>query len=95
MTVLPDWIPEWVSDLMRDWCESGKHGSIRLNYKAGVVSNANEERSVLPPATRAKGGIACPECQKPMREQDYGNLYLCACGTKRTRSQILRAGLIT
>jgi len=92
---LPPWIPEDVSDAMKAAAESRMNGRVEVQYNDGepLAVNAFQSRKIR---KRSAIGPVCPNpgCGKKMEARDYGNLYLCACGAKRTKSQLHIQGAV-
>ena len=71
------------------WVEEKRTGHLILNFKDGHLKDfEHHHREFLPQEPEAPSGRPCPVCGEPMEEADYGNLFRCKCGTKRTRSQL-------
>lgn len=74
----------------------GLTGVIQTFYKNGVPQRVEREEVFFPPPepVPAKSMLPHPVCPNgcgPMSEHDYGNVYKCHCGAKRTRAQVLAA----
>lgn len=86
-------IPAWVLEAIEAWMAEGMSGDLRLIARGGVIKHIRREDLILPPPEAVPGVVPldrhCPACGKQMEARDYGNLYLCQCGTKRTRAQML------
>jgi len=91
---LPAWIPEEVSDALKSAADAHWNGKLEIHFNDGQALEVHATRKVK---IRRKGAVAaaarCPECNKPMESRDYGNLWVCACGVKRTRSQLVHQGV--
>ncbi len=91
---LPPWIPEEVSEAMKAAAESHWAGKIEVHFNDGHAVEIHATRKVK---VRRNGAVSpetrCPECTKPMESRDYGNLWTCSCGVKRTRTQLVRQGV--
>jgi len=91
---LPSWIPEDVSEALRCAATAGWHGKVEIHFNDGQAAEIHATRRVR--VKRKVGGLAapkCPECQREMESRDYGNLWLCSCGAKRTRAQMAQRGV--
>lgn len=92
---LPPWIPQDVADALQDASAPGWQGRVEIHYNDGQPHevSATRRRKVKRPAS-APAAPTCPTvgCGKPMEARDYGNLWVCQCGAKRTRSQMIQAG---
>ncbi len=93
--MLPPWIPEEVSEALRSAADTHWLGKLEIHFNDGQAVEIHATRKVK---IRRKGGPstatqACPECRKPMEARDYGNLFVCACGVKRTRTQLAQQGV--
>lgn len=87
---LPPWIPQDVSDALREAAVPGWQGKVEIHYNDGhaLETHATRRRKVRRPAA-APVTPMCPECGKQMESRDYGNLAICGgCGAKRTRFQM-------
>ena len=96
MTALPPWIPEDVAEALRCAATPGWHGKVEIHYNDGQPHEISATRrrkvkrpAATPPAPR------CPECERQMESRDYSNLFVCACGVKRTRAQLTQQGVVT
>jgi hypothetical protein len=85
---LPPWIPQDVSDALREASAPGWQGRVEIHYNDGQPHeiSATKRRKVKRPGPAS--APRCPDCERPMEARDYGNMYVCACGTKRTRAQL-------
>ena len=85
---LPAWIPEEVSDALKAAADSHWNGKVEIHFNDGhpVEIHATRKVKVKRPAPTA--AAKCPECHRPMESKDYGALWVCQCGVKRTRSQM-------
>lgn len=91
-----DLIPPELVEILES-ARAGKwHGRIELHLHDGEVQTITPVRNIRvrrsPPVVGPK--VHCPADGKPMESRDYGNLWVCACGAKRTKAQLAQAGLL-
>jgi len=87
-----DLIPEELIELLES-ARTGKwHGRIELHLQEGEVQSITQVRTIRIRKKTTIAGVICPNpgCGKRMEPQDYSNLFVCVCGTKRTRNQLAR-----
>lgn len=74
---------------MRQATETKTSGRLEINYHEGHAMEATLARRVKIKRTPTQPlAQKCPECERTMEGRDYGNLWVCACGAKRTKAQL-------
>ena len=83
-------IPGWVLQEIRSWMEMKRTGWLKLNVRRGDIRHVEREELVFGPETVRSTTTepVCPSCGMVMEQHDYGNMWLCRCGTKRTKAQL-------
>ena len=92
---MSDLIPEERLEILQAARDGKWGGRIELHLNdQGEIQNIVPSR-VIRVKKKSPVGLACPNpgCGKQMESRDYGNLYVCTCGTKRTRSQLRVQGI--
>lgn len=91
---LPPWIPEEVSEALRAAQDANWNGHVAIHFHDGQPAEIHATRRIRVKRKGAEPSAPkCPECQREMESRDYGNLWLCSCGTKRTRAQMAQRGV--
>ena len=86
---LPAWIPDEVAEALKAAADAQWNGKLEIHFNNGQAMEIHATRKVK--VHRKPAGalaVQCPECKAPMEGKDYGNLWVCKCGAKRTRHQI-------
>jgi hypothetical protein len=83
--------PPWVAAEVSRWLRECRSGTLTLVFRHGQIRHLKRDDLVFAPAPERASGHACPACGEAMAARDYGNLWECRCGVKRTRAQIQRA----
>lgn len=85
-------IASWVLAEISAFLEQGHAaGEIVLATRGPKVVRVESKRVRFAPGAAEADGhdlAVCPSCGAVMAERDYGQTYVCACGTKRTRAQV-------
>lgn len=91
---MSDLIPEELIDILQAARDGKWHGRVELHIQEGEVQSITPVRTIR---VRKKQGVGpvcpAPGCGKKMEARDYGNVFVCPCGTKRTRSQFRAQGI--
>lgn len=81
--------PQWVLDLLERAEANSVTGFITINMRSGAYRDVKVEETYFPPPSAGSTLPMCPKGCGPMTETDGGAMYVCRCGTKRTRAQLL------
>lgn len=87
-------IPAWVLKLLEQAAADAWTGTIAISYRGGAPHHAKREEIVHAPAEprdASRDAYRCPVDGQPMQSADYGNLWICRCGVKRTLAQISKS----
>jgi hypothetical protein len=90
---LPPWIPEDVSEALREAAAPGWQGRVEIHFNDGQAHEVSATRRRKVKRKGPPSGPMCPECESHMEPHDYGNMYLCPAGHKRTKAQMALRGV--